>query len=384
MKKALLAPLIVIFLCGLCEAGIVVEDIKYWTGGNYTRVVVNLAGPVKFTQNRLLNPDRIYFDFKDCFLSKKIKSPLLVSDGILRNVRVGQFDKETVRVVLDLQQDIKNLNVFMLNEPYRLVIDLFSKDDAEENNKRKAPEYNDEKNLSGIERVVIDAGHGGEDPGAIGPNGLFEKDVVLAISKRLGDILREKYNVEIILTRDKDIFIPLEGRTAIANSKKADLFISIHANASHRIQARGIETYFLNWTNDEESMRVAARENAISLKKMREVGQSDLQFILQDMARGYKVDESLKLAGSVQTSLINTLSKDFDQIHDLGVKWALFYVLVGAEMPSILVETSFISNPQEERRLSDDRYREKIAEAIADGIKDYIAPSKIAKRVTLN
>jgi len=384
MKRALLAPLILILLCGLCEASkwTELEGITYWTSNNYTRVVINLTNSVKFTQNRLSNPERIYFDFKGCLFSKKIKLPLSVSDGILKNVRVGQFDKETVRVVLDLKQEVKSINVFMLSEPYRVVIDLFSKNNIKENKEENLQEKKDKGSLSEIKRVVIDAGHGGEDPGAIGPSGLFEKDVTLMISKKLGEILKEQYSFEVIFTRDTDIFIPLEKRTAIANSKKADLFISIHANASPRREARGIETYFLNWTNDEESMRVAARENAISLNKMKEVGQSDLQLILQDMARGYKVDESLKLAGNVQASLINALSKDFEQINNLGVKWALFYVLIGAKMPSILVETSFISNPVEEQRLSDDRYREKIAEAIAKGIMDYIAPSKIAERTT--
>lgn len=350
------------------------EGFRYWSSERYTRVVVDLDGPIKFTQHRLSNPDRLYFDLKDCFLSKKATPSISIGDGILKNVRAGPFDKETVRVVLDLQE-IESFNVFVLEDPYRLVIDVFGKKTL-----KPIPEREQEKGLAEIKRVVVDPGHGGEDPGAIGPNGLLEKDVTLAIAKKLGEILKkEKYNIEVIFTREKDIFIPLEERTAIANSKKADFFISIHANASPGRHAKGIETYFLNWTTDEEAMKVAARENAISFSKMQKA-QSELQMILQDLARDNKSEESKKLAFKVQTSLIDTLKQDYNEIMDLGVKWALFYVLVGAEMPSILVETSFISNHKEERRLSNDEYRGRIAEAIADGIKNYITLSKVVKK----
>ncbi|MCK5426831.1 MAG: N-acetylmuramoyl-L-alanine amidase, partial [Thermodesulfovibrionia bacterium] len=169
---------------------------------------------------------------------------------------------------------------------------------------------------------------------------------------------------------------------AIANSKRADLFISIHVNSSRNKKLKGIETYFLNWTTDAESNRVAARENAISYKEMRKV-QSELQMILQDLERDNKKDESMKLAGNVQVSMVNTLKRDYKKIVNLGVKHALFYVLVGAEMQSILIETSFISNYEEERRLSNGQYRDSLAESIADGINNYIeSERKIVKRTT--
>lgn len=372
----MLSLLLFVISGGIGEAAkrVKVEGIRNSTSEKYARIVVDLDGHVNYTQSRLSNPDRIYFDLKDCFLPETITMPL--HNGILTKIRAAQFNNETVRIVLDLQE-IEDVNVFILNEPYRLVIDVFGKEVT-------APVIRDDKReglIAGIKKVVIDPGHGGEDPGAIGPSGLKEKDVVLDIAKKLGRILNEKYGMEIIYTRDKDIFIPLEERTAVANLNNADLFISVHANASRTRKAKGIETYFLNWTTDEGANRVAARENAISYKRMQEA-QSELQIILQDLARTNKSEESKWLAHNVQTSLIDTMSKSYNDIVDLEVKWALFYVLVGAKMPSILIETSFISNREEEKRLSDRKYRENLAEAIASGINKYVdSKIKVVKRV---
>lgn len=379
MKKTLFVSLLLVLFFGYSEAAkeVTVEGFRYWSSEGYTRVVVDLSGNVKFTQNQLSNPARIFFDLKNCILSEKAIPSLPIEDGILKDVRIAQFNKETVRVVLDLQE-LGNFNVFMLSDPSRLVIDVFGK-----KSHASVPYMKFDKKLTEIKRVVIDPGHGGKDPGAIGPKGLLEKNVVLAVGKRLARILKEKYNMEVILTRDRDIYISLEERTAIANSNNADLFISIHANASRRRSAKGIETYILNWTSDEEAIRVAARENAISFKKMKE-SQSELQMILQDLARDDKKDKSMKLAYNVQNSVVDILSQDYNKIIDLGVKQALFYVLIGAEMPSILVEISFISNREEEKRLSQKKYREKIAEAIARGVKYYTAPSKLAKKISDN
>ncbi len=379
MKRTLFVPLLLVLFLGYSEATkeVTVEGFRYWSSEGYTRVVIDLNGNVKFTQNQLSNPARIFFDLKNCILSEKVIPSLPIEDGILKDVRIAQFNKETVRVVLDLQA-LENFNVFMLSAPSRLVIDVFGK-----KSHTPVPYMKLDKKFTEIKRIVIDPGHGGKDPGAIGPKGLLEKNVVLAVGKSLARILKEKYNMEVILTRDKDVYIPLEERTAIANSNSADLFISIHANASRRRSAKGIETYILNWTSDEEAIRVAARENAISFKKMKQ-SQSELQMILQDLARDDKKDKSMKLAYNVQNSVVDILSHDYNKIIDLGVKQALFYVLVGAEMPSILVEISFISNREEEKRLSQKKYRGKIAEAIAKGVKYYTAPSKLAKNISDN
>jgi N-acetylmuramoyl-L-alanine amidase len=223
--------------------------------------------------------------------------------------------------------------------------------------------------------VVIDAGHGGKDPGAIGPSGIMEKDVVLDIARRLRDLMRQERQWRVTLTRDTDVFIPLEERTALANAKGADLFVSIHANSAERPEAHGIETYFLDLASDEQSMRVAARENATTVSKV-----SDLQRILQDLQMTSKRNESSLLAGSVQQALVQ-VPKGGKNGRDLGVKHAPFVVLMGAGMPSILVETGFISNPGEERKLADPKYRGQAARAIFEGIKEYLADGSGARQV---
>ncbi len=335
-----------------------VTDIRYWSYPEYTRVVISLTDQTEFTQKRLSNPDRLYFDLRNSRINTEIKKNISVSNEMLKSVRAGQFDSSTVRVVLDLEK-ITDYKIVNLEDPARIIIDIYGK-----------------VTFSEKKRIVIDAGHGGHDPGAVGPNKLYEKDVVLDIALKLRDLLAKNPNFEIFLTRDKDVFIPLEQRTAIANSKNADLFVSIHANASPHSAAKGIETYMLNWTNSEESMKVAARENAISLKKMRQMNKKEmdsLDMILNDLSRENKRDESIKLANYIQKNLVSDLHRDYNHIVDLGVKQALFYVLFGAKMPSVLVEVSFISNPLEEKLLSKDAYRGNLAKSISEGIVKYMA-----------
>lgn len=345
-----------------------VKGIRYWSSTDYTRVVVDLSERVEFSKNRLLNPDRLYFDLKNTKMVKEIKTSFLIGDGILRMVRLGQFSHDTVRVVLDLEE-ISSFNAFILDAPARLVIDVYAV--------AKKPEVAVTKR-----RIVIDPGHGGKDPGAIGPTGLYEKDVVLDIALKLKNLLLSDPLNEVFLTRETDIFIPLEERAAMANKKDADLFVSIHTNASPNKKARGIETYFLNWTNDVEAMRVAARENAISLKEMKEISkQMDIvEIIKSDLLRQNKRDESIKLAHYIQKSLVSTLNR-YEEVIDLGVKQAIFYVLLGTRIPSVLVEVLFISNPEDERLLSQEHYRMKIAMAIAEGVNKYLASIPVMQKV---
>jgi len=375
MKKALILPLLLLVFASYSEASRLssVNGFRTKSYKNHSRIIVELDRSVEFTNNRLSKPDRLYFDLKDCMLQKKAVRLMQVDDGILKTVRVAQFDKKTVRLVLESGKT-ESFYAFILENPYRLVIDVYDQRNAE-------PAYNQRNenivpDLGEIKKIVIDPGHGGDDPGAIGPSGIQEKDIVLSVGKKLGDILTAKYEAEVIFTRNKDIFIPLNERTETANSKKADLFISIHANASPKKDTRGIETYFLNWTDDKEAMKVAARENKISFKKMEKV-QGDLQMILQDLKRKNKNEESMKLASSIQNAMVSTLKENYSKIQDLGVKYAWFYVLIGAEMPSILVEISFVSNNEEEKRLAEDEYKDKIAEAIASGINSYITQSTL-------
>jgi N-acetylmuramoyl-L-alanine amidase len=217
-----------------------------------------------------------------------------------------------------------------------------------------------------IGKIVIDPGHGGHDTGTIGPNGLEEKDLVLEVSRRLGRLLETRLGAEVVYTRKDDTFIPLETRTAIANQARADLFVSIHANSSRDSAARGVETYYLNFTSSSEALEVAARENAVSEKSIYE-----LQDLVKKIALKEKIEESREFAGDVQASLHSGLAVKSPAIRDRGVKKAPFIVLIGANMPSILAEISFVSNPTDEHRLASSEYRERIAESLYRGIAKY-------------
>jgi len=219
-----------------------------------------------------------------------------------------------------------------------------------------------------IGKIVIDAGHGGHDTGTIGPNGLFEKDVVLDVAKRLGRLLESRLGAEVIYTRQDDTFIPLETRTAIANRERADLFISVHANSSRDSDARGVETYYLNFTSSPEALEVAARENAVSEKSIHE-----LQDLVKKIALKEKIEESREFAGDVQESLYGGLALKNAGIRNRGIKKAPFIVLIGANMPSILAEISFVSNPTDERKLETSEHRQRIAESLYRGVSKYVS-----------
>jgi N-acetylmuramoyl-L-alanine amidase len=218
-----------------------------------------------------------------------------------------------------------------------------------------------------IGKIVIDPGHGGHDTGTIGPNGLEEKDLVLDVGRRLGKLLETRLGAEVVYTRKNDTFIPLETRTAVANQARADLFVSIHANSSHDSDARGVETYYLNFTSSPEALEVAARENAVSAKSIYE-----LQDLVKKIALKEKIEESREFAGDVQASLHSGLAVKSPAIRDRGVKKAPFIVLIGANMPSILAEISFVSNPTDEHRLATSEYRQRIAESLYRGIAKYV------------
>ncbi len=358
-----------------------VTDIRYWSNPDYTRVVIYVDEEVPYT-NRLLRrdpsigkPPRLYVDIDSSRISPNLKQPIPIYDGLLKMARAGQNSPDTVRVVLDIES-IRDFKIFPLNDPFRIVMDIFGASSSE----GKALTAIEEKrpvlppSKPGIKRIVLDPGHGGRDPGAIGPNGLKEKDVVLKIARRLKETL-QKRGYEVFLTRERDIYLPLEERTAIANTKDADLFVSIHANASIKRGARGIETYILGDPSDEELMELAARENAIAPSKL-----SDLQIILFDLMLNARANESSRLAYHVQESLNDRLNRGKSSHRDRGLKQAPFIVLMGARMPAILAEVSFISNRAEERRLKSRTYQHKIASAIAEGLNNYIEETKEAYR----
>ncbi len=217
-----------------------------------------------------------------------------------------------------------------------------------------------------IGHIVIDAGHGGHDTGTIGPNGLMEKDLVLDVALRLGRLLETRLGADVIYTRDDDTFIPLETRTAIANQHQADLFVSIHANSSSDPETRGVETYYLNFTSNPDALEVAARENAVSQQSI-----FQLQDLVKKITLKEKIDESRELANDVQQSLYAGLATKHSTLRDRGVKKAPFVVLIGANMPSVLAEISFVSNPTDEAKLETPEYRQKIAESLYKGIAKY-------------
>jgi N-acetylmuramoyl-L-alanine amidase len=223
-----------------------------------------------------------------------------------------------------------------------------------------------------ISRIVIDPGHGGKDPGATGPCGATEKEITLAVSKELAARLRDDA-YEIFLTRKSDTFVPLEERTAFANKKKADLFISVHVNANDRVSLRGVETYFLNLTTDASAIKVADRENAVASKTM-----GDLQFIIKDLMLNARINESSRFASSIQKSIISSLGRAGHANKDHGVKQAPFYVLMGAQMPSILIETGFITNAMESKLLQRKSYQHSIVQGIISGINLYVTNTSVA------
>lgn len=374
-----------------------VSEIKYWSNPDYTRVVIYADSKVSFKETFLKEkdgdkPPRLFLDISGSKLKKELFQPISINDGLLKMARAGQFDLNTVRVVLDIES-IDSYKIFALEDPYRIIIDvagekreseapdqighIISKTDKTFNpaTAAVAPKPSLAQQLGlGIRKIVVDPGHGGHDSGAVGYGGMMEKDVVLDVGKKLRKILTEELGVEVIMTRDTDIFIPLEERTAIANTAGADLFLSLHCNASRNKKASGIETFFLNFASDEASMRLAARENATTTKNI-----SDLQAILNDLMLNSKVNESSKLARMVQGSLLDILNDNGDRPIDRGVKQAPFYVLIGAQMPSILVEMSFITNKEEARRLAKDKFQKTVAESIAEGVKKYSEVIKVAK-----
>ena len=365
----------------------VITGMRFWSNPNYTRLVIDADQEMKFEYN-LLNqdpsvakPQRLYVDLHNSRLGKGLDRIIPINDDLLRNARAAQYSPDMVRVVVDIKS-LVSYDVFSLKEPFRIVMDIKGGDSQSAMRKKTEPKRAEKqidpksstsgiaKQLSlGVRRIVIDPGHGGKDYGAPGCiKGVHEKHITLQISKRLAAKLKRELKCEVILTRTKDQYLTLEERTAFANTKNADLFISIHTNASRDKRAYGLSTYFLNLADDDESKRVAAMENATSANNI-----SDLEKILFSLMHYSKINESSRLATTVQSTMTSHLQrKGYSRIKSKGVKQAPFYVLLGAQMPSILVETSFISNPRECRRLMNSKYQDRLCEGIIQGIKKYI------------
>jgi N-acetylmuramoyl-L-alanine amidase len=376
------------------KKSILIKNIRHWSTLTYTRVVIDLESPTKYKKHllrkdpKLRKPRRLFIDLQNTWISKDIESSITIKDGLLRGARAAQYNKNTVRVVLDID-NMEGYKIFHLYDPFRIVVDVQGKERrlkpikevvAKRPPKRKKIKKEKQKGISlakqlglGVKRIIIDPGHGGRDPGAIGGDGLKEKDVMLKLANLVAEKVRRELKCQAILTRSSDISLPLEKRTAIANIKKADLFISLHLNAHKYKKIRGVETYFLNIALDDDAMNLAARENATSRKNI-----SDLQMILNDLMLNTKINESNRLAGFVQKGLVKELQSRYKKIRSRGVRQAPFYVLIGAEMPAVLVEVGYITNTMENRRFKGETYLKRAASGIVKGIDTYIKDMELA------
>jgi N-acetylmuramoyl-L-alanine amidase len=341
------------------------------------RITIELDAEVTYHQEQLDGPPRLFFDLKKTETPASLHNTTLsYTDDIVRKIRLGRHPTNTTRIVFDLNE-VASYSVYPQYNPYRLVVDFTRKDNQvvvalspQPTPATPTTNSNGDFSLSrqlglGISRIVIDPGHGGHDPGTRG-SGLTEADVVLDVALRVKDLLANRRTIDVILTRDTDIFIPLKERTAIANRHGADLFLSIHANANNNRKVRGVETYFLNFASDSEAEALAARENSASEETMR-----DLQGLVERIALNNKLDESRDLAEMVQQTMHSELVTINTKLRNLGVKQAPFVVLIGAEMPSVLAEISFLSNRAESLLLKTDAYRQAIAQGLVQAILRY-------------
>ncbi len=407
------------------------------------RVSIELDGETGYRLERLDNPRRVFFDLRNARpVASLLDATLKFPEDAVQEIRLGRRPQNTTRVVMDMS-GVDHYSVFTLYNPYRVVVDFHRAGAAAEaapaglpaapaspvnagpvlvddqptaglvipSPVEKAaaihapieklplpsraaappalsapavPSANSNGRFSiarqlglGVSRIVVDAGHGGHDPGAHG-NGIKEAELVLDVALRLRRLLAEQPGVEVVMTRDTDVFIPLEERTAIANREGADLFLSIHANASRNAKVQGVETYFLNFASNPEAAAVAARENSASGKTMH-----SLPEIVRAITLNSKIDESRDFAEMVQKAMVKRLAANNAELKDLGVKQAPFVVLIGAGMPSVLAEISFVTHKQEGQLLKTPQYRQQIAEALFNAVQGYQRSLKSRNAIAL-
>jgi N-acetylmuramoyl-L-alanine amidase len=364
-----------------------VQNIRHWVYPDYTRLVLDMDREVRFRQSSTAS-NQITITLDRTRLGTKAQTELSSLDnGLLQNIAVKQDNADTLTLRISLNHLTQPPKILPLSNPDRLVIDLFGRNQDGGPNPPRASDEPTQKTSGGrtalaqvlpldVRTIVIDPGHGGKDPGAIGRTGLTEKDIVLDIGLRLRSLVQERLDKKVIMTRDNDTFIPLDDRTLIANSKNADLFVSIHVNSHPQRVTRGVEIYHLGQSSDRRAKAVAARENNVSLKSLGNLERTVKQ-ILFNLGREYNLDQSQTLAHFTRRSFQTTLGNRYDyDVVDHGVKRAPFYVLLNSNMPSILAEVSFISNLTEEQLLRQSRYRQAIAESLFQGILAYLSSLK--------
>lgn len=335
-------------------ANLYVDRVEHWPGREAARVVITLSREARYrtSDEAAAGSQRIFIDVDGATLGSRMAARDVIGSGMVTRLRVLPTTTGS-RVVLDLDAGTVYRRVFDLREPYRIVVDVA----------RRPPRFDASRRT--VSRIVLDPGHGGFDKGATGPAGLNEKDVTLDIAKRAQPIL-QRAGIDVVLTREDDRYVTLEERTARANQLGADVFVSIHCNAAESHARHGVETYVLDTTRDEIAQRVAARENGASTQATAELGS-----ILANMRLADQASHSTRLAELLQKAAMASIKPAHPDVLDGGVHYAGFYVLVGARMPAILFETSYISNPAEETRLGSDDYKNRLADAIANAIRAY-------------
>jgi N-acetylmuramoyl-L-alanine amidase len=354
-----------------------VTKVRHWSYPDYTRVVIELDREVDIkTPPRRLpadaaadRPERIYLDLEGVWVGRRFPDRIDVGDGLLEGIRLGQNTKTAIRMVIDLERYASH-RVITLSHPPRLVLDVYGNRRGAETQRWPGPDVAARPPqlppaFRSVQTVVLDPGHGGRDPGAIGVGGVREKDVTLAIARALREDLTER-GFRVVLTRDGDRTLDLEERTALAEAARGDLFVSLHANAARRRSVRGVETYYLDENHERHSLTVAARENGVDRAEV-----NALQRTLAELRVHEVSPQSRRLAELIQTHIVRGMPRAYRPVADLGAKKGPFYVLFLSTMPAVLVEAGFLTNQIEAKRLGDARYVEAIAFQIAEALTRY-------------
>lgn len=369
-----------------------VRDLRLKDYPDHTRVVLELQRSTSFTQSRVKNPDRVLIELQNTRLSETARRRL-TEQTLPHDIIIEQPHARSVTVSLNLTT-VSDYKLLPLRDPTRLVIDVFPRT-ARQAAARPAPPVTQvpaqavvppsasvpsisnapRSSRAEVKTIVVDPGHGGKDPGAVGRTGLTEKDITLEVGLRLKELLTSRLGKQVLMTRERDAFVELEDRATFANKHDADLFISIHVNSHPHRSTKGLEVYHFGEATDRRALEVAARENGTPIKDTG-VG---WEYLVADLLTTKKVQESLELAWSTKQAMVSHLDGHYDVV-DHGVKTAPFYVLRFTSMPSILTEIAFITNPTEERQMQSDAYLIRMAQAIFDGIKRYIFPLQTASR----
>lgn len=378
-------------LCACAQLGVTrpnglgdVVGVEHWSYPTFSRVVVQISEPATpLIGEAPADPDadkpaRLFFDVPGMWAGKRFADPIRIADGLLRQVRIGQNTLENARIVLDLERYGRH-RVMQLAAPARIVIDVFaaepdvaaappSRPRIAPATPRSAPDAGSEAlpmDLRPVRVVVIDAGHGGRDPGAIGVDGLREKDVTLALAKTLRKSLLAR-GFEVVMTRDRDRTLSLEARTAIAEGASGDVFVSVHANSSPRAEAAGVELFTLQQNAERQTLRLAARENGVAVAQV-----DPLQKLLARLRLGEAGARSSLLAQQVHREIASGMGKRWPSVREPALKKGPFYVLYLSDMPALLVEAGFVTHADDARRLRDSRYLRAMAEEIAQGVERF-------------